>query len=226
MVSLKTSGNTVAEYFQYLSRIGTSDDFIINESDYDNCFFNSADRWLDVGAYIGDFALKHHTKVEWIQCIEPERENYLMLYANMALNAIKNFEHIPALIGTENKECGKLYINPNDNKAKHSTERPRYGSPIEVDVICFDDIIKKYRINKVKMDIEGGEHEILINSNQVQHLDELIFEYHWDDDIQQTRTQLNMLMMHLRSVGFKQTRITATDKDARTAIIHCTKHVI
>jgi hypothetical protein len=82
-----------------------------------------------------------------------------------------------ALVGT-NDVTRDFYINRLKNKGTHSflVKRGRMKTIVKCENI--NDILKKYQINVIKMDVEGSEYELL-NNMKFTNIDELVFEYHF-----------------------------------------------
>lgn len=159
-------------------RKNTLDEFICKEQQqYLKRFkLKETDRFLDVGANIGATAFFLQGFVADVYCFEPDKDNFKMLYRNT-----KQFHNVhkfnKALVGNVDLERD-FYLNKQTNKGTHSFLVKRGRDKITVECRNIQQIIKKYKINIVKMDVEGAECELLTNMSY-KNIDELIFEYHF-----------------------------------------------
>ena len=146
-------------------REGTNDDFIVKENSYIFLNFNENDIWLDAGGNIGTFACKFANKVKQIISFEPDGENSLLFEQNVKYNNIaNNVLYKKALVHNDDKII-QFYLCTGKNKATHSVIKKRGRDIIEVQCENINDIITKHNINKIKMDIEGAEYELIKNTN-------------------------------------------------------------
>jgi FkbM family methyltransferase len=159
-------------------RENTMDEYVIKESEYDKCEFTKNDIWLDAGANIGAFALKYHDKVKQIISYEPDVENYKNLKQNLELNNIYNCKTFKLCLVENNDKTRKFYLNKKTNKGIHSLIIKKGRDEVMVNCANINSVVKKFNINKIKMDIEGAEYE-LIKSMDFTNIKEFIFEYHF-----------------------------------------------
>lgn len=163
----------------------------------DGIIGRAADPILDVGAHAGFFSLYARAlnpKVK-IFALEPEKKNLLALNKNFKINKIKNVKILPvALAGisgerkimlsadTHNHHLSALddeffYDCANHN---HADQHP---ASIKIKAVSCADICVKNKIKKlslVKMDIEGGEYEIISSllPSDYARIACIIIEYH------------------------------------------------
>ena len=164
--------------FTIVNRNDWSDKFVLSEDDYRKCNFTKADRWLDVGGNIGVFGLKYHDRVELIASYEPDLSNYETLVENYRLNEIRNAVAYPfALVGNDD-EIRVLYVNKKKNKGMHSLVPVRGRDKVEIQCYNFNKALNLNQINKIKMDCEGSEYELLMACNYLDQIDEIIMEWH------------------------------------------------
>ena len=164
----------------YLTREGTLDEFVIKEGDYEKrCSYTAKDVWLDAGGNIGVFVCKYANKVDEIITFEPDDENFDLLKKNIKLNDIKNYKAFKAaLVGNKDK-TRDFYLNTKKNKGTHSLMVTRGRDKITVKCQNIDEVIKKYGVNKIKMDVEGAEYELL-TSMDLDPIKEIVLEYHFN----------------------------------------------
>lgn len=161
-------------------RENTLDKYIFNEvKKYCKLItLNMNDNWLDIGSQIGCFPELINNKVNSVICVEPEPENFMLL-KNNTLN-MKNVIVINKMVVGNNDKTRKFYINTKKNKGSHSEFVKRGRKKVYVECENINEIIKRYSINKIKMDIEGSEYNIIKSINQWSNIDEMIFEFHFN----------------------------------------------
>jgi FkbM family methyltransferase len=160
-------------------RENTLDQFVINESDYERCDFQKEDIWLDAGGNIGAFACKYAKKVKQIISYEPDLTNFTNLKANLILNEIENCLTFNDCIVENEDEKRKFYLNNKKNKGTHSLHVVRGREEVEVSCVNINKIISEFDINKIKMDVEGSEYDLLKVLN-FENIKEIILEYHFN----------------------------------------------
>ena len=151
------------------------------------------DGWhvLDVGAGIGDFSLQAaygnpNTKV---YAYEPFPESYQLLYKNIKLNGFDNIQPVnAALWGTE----GTLKLDTSSGEplqimSLDSRDEKDIQGVVEVNAISMGGVFYQLGIENfdiVKLDCEGAEYEILMNTSAAifKKIDRIIMEYHDIDE--------------------------------------------
>lgn len=165
---------------KYNVRENTLDQFIINENSYKNCLFKKSDNWLDIGGNIGAFCIKYADKVNKIVSYEPDEANYNILNDNILLNNIHNVVTFKkAVVGTDCKTVD-FYINTKKNNGTHSMYVKNGRIKTTVDAQNINNCISENNINKLKIDCEGAEYEILKNINDYSVIEEIILEFHFN----------------------------------------------
>jgi FkbM family methyltransferase len=143
---------------------------------------------VDVGSFIGDtpiyFALKG---AKSIFAIEPHQEAFNVMIENIKLNNLQN-KIIPINAGLASKQ-GKIMIDERIgiNQTWHSYhglgECQSEECQRSVPAITLKELVAKYNLNDavLKMDCEGCEHDVILNSYEdLLKFKEIIFEYHGD----------------------------------------------
>jgi len=139
---------------------------------------------LDVGAHIGLFslycrALNPRAK---ICALEPEPENFKVLSENFKINKI-NGSRLAAALGATTS-ARELYLAPdNHNHYLLPPDSQAHQTAIKVRAQRLSDVAKQLRLKKidlVKMDIEGGEYEIIFNLSPAEFslVGAWLIEYH------------------------------------------------
>jgi len=109
------------------------------------------DTVVDIGASIGDFAIKAMRRAKNVVAVEPNQEDFKLLLSNLRANACHNV--VPLDIGVASK-AGMKQITFNDRT---------YSFRVET----LAAILKRQHISRVdfiKMDIEGFETEVIESS--------------------------------------------------------------
>ena len=202
-------------------RPGTYDSEIYDEKDYDICNFKEKDRWLDAGGNIGAFGLKYHGRVDKIISYEPEAENYNLMCDHYKMNGITNIETVNAALVENDDKVRTFYLNKRTNKGIHSFYVKRGRDQVQVQCENFNDSIDKWNINKIKMDIEGGEYDLLMNFEHWDKIEEVIFEWHRKHLGDFENIRFNQLIDHIKSKGFNVSHPPV--KGNWATIVHVTK---
>lgn len=203
------------------TRENTLDDFIVNEvKHYLNKFkVNKEDIVLDLGGNIGAFANLVSPLCKQVLTFEPEIDNFNILVENNKNNLNVNCFNV-AVVGNEDKER-IFYVNQKANKGIHGFLAKK--GRLEQKVICgnINDIVEENYVNKIKMDIEGSEYELL-KVMDFTNIDEMIIEYHFiylkDSSKQKYNEIISILKNNFSKVDYKE-----DTKKAWTTIIHVTK---
>lgn len=139
--------------------------------------FRPEDHWLDIGANIGAFAVRAAMLGSQILAFEPESSCAAQLEKNCELNNTPLVVIArSAVVGRERGEVD-LAIS-NSFSSTHRIGHIRGRSSIKVPAVNIDDTVNHFQINKIKMDCEGSEAEILETMN-FSPIKEIVFEYHF-----------------------------------------------
>jgi FkbM family methyltransferase len=173
---LETKPNEV--YF----RPQTLDDWIFNEVYNENIYeieqFNKDDIVVDIGAHSGYFTKLCLDKgCQQIHCFEPEENNFQTLLEN--LSSYQNFQPYQLAVYKEMGTCD-FCIVPGRNTGLHSLY-DRGGIHTQVNCVSLDDILSRLeKVSLLKIDTEGSEFEILMNSKLLNKVNRIVGEYHDD----------------------------------------------
>ncbi len=178
---------------------------ILIEKEYSqgNFKIKENDTVIDIGAHIGIFSIfaAKAAKNGKVYAYEPFPENFKLLKENCGLNNVKNiFSFKQAVSGTQNN--ARLYLN------KCNCGHSFYGKSkkhINVNCTTMEEIFESNKINFcdfLKIDCEGGEYEILLNTPEryLHRTDMIALEYH--DSLSKKRL-LKKLINYLGKMGFK-----------------------
>jgi FkbM family methyltransferase len=157
---------------------------------------------LDLGGNIGAFTLDIFDKVKKVIVYEPEDVNYEFLSTNIEDNEAKNIiAHKQAVVGNDDK-VRDFYLGKAPYYYSFLVKHNRKRVPVEC--VNINDVMKKYKPTKMKVDIEGSEWEVLINCTDFGSVDQIIFEYNFDMnmDLKNGFKRFNALKKHLKKHGF------------------------
>jgi len=130
---------------------------------------------VDIGAYIGDFTVYAAKKAVngRVYAFEPHPENFKQLNKNISLNNLKNvYAYEEGISGS--KGIQYLYLQNQFSAHTTSPEIAKFkkhlnkGS-IAIKVRTIEGVFKDFNLQKInflKIDCEGGEYEILFNTNK------------------------------------------------------------
>lgn len=160
------------EYKGYQVRPGWRDRYTVDEvKNYRSLEIGEGDVFLDIGGNIGSvakFALEAGAKK--VISVEPDPGNFELLEKNAAGAVLLN----AAAIAVPRKVT--LYLGARDN-AIHSILPVRGRDGIEVRTEIWSELLAKYQPNKIKMDCEGAEYELLAEPLP-NHVKAIILEFH------------------------------------------------
>jgi len=158
---------------------------------------------IDAGAHAGFFTLyaKCFNPSVKIIALEPDKNNLSAMEELIEKNELRNIETaLTALSGVSGSRF-LLISNDSHNHRLSEIEESVVGkSNVAVSAISLSDLLKTEKeISLLKMDIEGGEFEIIesLNSETAQKIDAIVMEYH--DTANRTH---KVLEEKLRSLGF------------------------
>ena len=144
----------------------SSDLAVYSESEYFKEYTpNENDIVMDIGANIGDLPLKWGLFAKEMHSYEPMPDTFEILKMNVENNNLTNCKIYETAVGHGNEDI-KIWINL-DKKASHCTASTftKKGRKHSFDVrkIDFAEEIRRIKPTVLKIDIEGGEKEILDN---------------------------------------------------------------
>jgi len=143
------------------------------------------DAIIDVGAHAGFFSLyaaAFNSNVK-IYALEPEPNNFLALNQNIKLNPeFKKIKLVNVALGSTAGQA-MLYLSADSHNHSFLKETNKTGKELPVKTASLNYFCLKQKIAKIsllKMDIEGGEHEIIKNFSEAEWalIDNLFLEVH------------------------------------------------
>ena len=165
---------------------------------------------IDVGAHIGAFTLycKAINPTVKILALEPEPKNFFILQKNISTNHVKGATVLEAALA-DKTTTAKFLITPDSHNHRLWLQADQTNSPgdknfIQVKTLSLAKLCQKHKIPSIdlmKLDIEGGEYQILnaLRSADYQKLKNVILEYH-DSKSQNHKTIENILRQNGFSV--------------------------
>ncbi len=172
---------------------------------------------VDVGAYVGRYALKASRKVGDVGvviAVEPDPKAYTLLVHNLALNGAKNVRPLNIALSNYNGIC-KLYTGkPGLTSLEKETFEIHHsggiaeGKPIFVACRTLDSLLAELgirRVDWIKVDVEGAEHEVLqgmIRTIEGNKQVKCMFEIHHRDGVDKVKPQLRKMGFKISDVGY------------------------
>ena len=157
---------------------------------------------IDVGTNVGFFSLLMSKKYPnaSIYSFEPNPDNYNFLIEHIKNNQQKNIHPYNYAVSSKNGKV-TLYISI-ENFTGHSLYA-KTENKIQVQSITLDTILNDNKIEKcdiLKLDCEGAEYEILMNSDEsLKKIENISLEYH---DLNLQNFSLDDIIKKLKNFGF------------------------
>ncbi len=169
---------------------GAMDVWIVKETYLDRFYerygTSIGDGWavMDIGAGIGDYALYAalvHPQ-NTVYAFEPFPESFALLQENLQLNQVSNVQAFPQAIAAE---TGTLALDLSSGEPlQFSTEGPAtLGDTLTVPSLSLAEALERLALKRchvLKMDCEGAEYGILLNSPNwvLDRIERIVMEYH------------------------------------------------
>jgi FkbM family methyltransferase len=123
---------------------------------------------IDLGAHVGKYAIRSGKIVGskgMVIAVEAEPESYEIMCKNIELNNLQSIV-TPLNIAISNKN-GKIPFFVSEGQSNVSSMYTKWSKQIEVDAITIDELIKRYKLEKVEwlqMDMEGAEYDAILGA--------------------------------------------------------------
>ena len=168
--------------FKFKIRKNKIDAFTVNEVAYKSGYFgfldlNKNDVVLDIGCHIGTFMVIASKLCKNVISFEPDKENYELALFNKELNNCDNATIINSAVSTQSGEID-LYLNSGVCTDCHSTFPVKGRKVVKIQSSNIKDLIEIYKPNKIKIDCEGEELNILRLAD-LSTIEKLIAEVHF-----------------------------------------------
>lgn len=161
---------------------------------------------VDIGGYIGDFALYalRYLGAQRVIVVEPTHENFEMLQRNVAING---FEDRVTAVNAAVGPPGELTLFVQTDTAGEIHASSQWYSEHEQRTVASIPLAELLatngvdRVDLLKVDCEGGEYAILTDApaDVLDRIENIVFEYHEVDDYQ---SKLERILDRLTSAGF------------------------
>lgn len=184
-----------------------NDVFRKNEYIHKGLKLDANDVVLDLGANIGAFCCRNFREVKKIVAFEPEDVNFEILSINVSNNNADNIVvEKKAVVGNSDK-TRDFYLGKVPYYYSFLVKNNRKRVPVEC--VNINDVMKKYKPTKLKIDIEGSEFEVLTNCKDFGRVTQLVFEYNFDmnGDLKSGFKNFDILTKHLKKNGFDVTQL-------------------
>lgn len=216
----RTFDGVVARY-----RPGTSDERVLKEVittriyRRKNIGFDVAkgEKWLDLGANIGAFALYCKLRGARAVCYEPDPDCFTILRQN-----VPEFDCYNVAITNHHEPQLKFWRGRLENDHYRTTAYPTVGLPEHPSGTLANwhgRFLRQHRFDGIKMDIEGAEGGLL-DDHLLPDCEKLCMEYHTsrDPDVEHLRARLDYLKSRFRVVSYppEYDRLMAAGKSAKT----------
>lgn len=186
-------------------RENTLDLYVINENagkGYAALDLKEDDVVLDIGGNIGAYFVYNHDKVKHIYSYEPDNENFDLMVKHKDINKCDNVSIYKLAVIGKGPEQLKFYKNVKKNKGMHSLVPIRDREVITVDTITLKDVLLFTKANKAKIDIEGGEYELFLNTKDMSQLEKIVFEFHFNTLRDRSGKMFHEVIDNLKSKGY------------------------
>jgi len=163
--------------------------------------------WLDCGANIGVFAVwAERNRNAHVIGYEACEENTKLASQNLALNRCLSTVQTAFVAA---KSGGRTSVNYNQRTPARSSPTAK-GSQRFVPNICLADEIMRHTPQGLKIDIEGGEFDLLDAGIPLQGIRALAIEYHFrfDKDCEKARRRIAPLVSHFLHNSIPKTVFT------------------
>lgn len=211
------------------TRPDTLDNFVLKEvftkSEYSRLDIKPEDVVLDLGMNIGAFTCYAKSRgAATVIGMEPEPENFELSTLNVERNGFSDGSTLidAAAIGGH-EPTATFSVSVKANKGTHSLLDKPGRDTITVKCVNINDVIAQYSPTIVKMDIEGGEYDVIKSITSWGRVDQLIMEFHHShlNDMktgEKYREILDLLRAHFTKVDHLE-----DPQDAWASVIYCTK---
>jgi FkbM family methyltransferase len=178
----------------------------IDEGPYDfsNITFDTGDVVLDLGAHVGaisTFLAITHPHIRII-AYEPLPPLFACLERNLADNGANNVTAVNIAVTSDGRQLDLIaYIEANSGGATANIPaRYRQGAQhFSVPSTTLDECFERHSIERchlLKIDIEGSEHEVLMNASCLDRVDRIRGEFHQNSHLNAAGYSIDRLLEH------------------------------
>lgn len=165
---------------------------------------------LDIGTSCGGFILKHHRKFHTVYTVEAFYGNFTRAIRVVDAYDVPNVVHFNLALHAETGRLVKVIGDESSNANAYSVSYNLPGSHKILTISLPDliDLVDEDRIDFLKMDIEGAEHEVftddILNSPVLDRIDYLGIEIHALPDKRHRDRLINRLKTRFNIVQVRQ----------------------
>ena len=186
--------------FKFKIRKDKIDAFTVDEvfkcGYFKNLKLNKNDIVLDVGMNIGVFAIAASKLCKKVIAYEPDVINFNLAKENLRLNNISNVEIHNKAVGKDDGEL-KLYINSGVCTDCHSTLEIKGRKFVTIQSESLNNIMKKYKPNKLKIDCEGEELNFMADA-KLENITSIAMEVHFAYSYRDKHLKYNYLLENIK----------------------------
>lgn len=163
--------------------------------------FKRGDVIIDIGAHVGMFAIYCAKKFRGVKVLsyEPVPSNVNNARANIELNRVIGISLFDNAVTGDGRRLSLLLHESNTAGATGFLGVPDYPGHLkyEVDSVTLDDILSEVsKVKLLKIDCEGSEYEVLLNSTALDKVEYLSAEIHLNTYLESKGYSVESLMEH------------------------------
>jgi FkbM family methyltransferase len=172
----------------------------------DRIAFEPGDTVLDLGAHVGMVSIYLAKKYPFIKIYsyEPTPDNYEHFLLNLEANEVQNVEVFQRAVTQDGRNLDMIAnfrINSGGATSNLRDMRLPEHSYFKAESTTLDAIFRDQDIRRcklLKIDIEGSEHEVLLNSSCLSRVEYLVGEFHINDNLERQGYSIESLHEHLK----------------------------
>tara|TARA_R100001143_G_C3334635_1_gene121159 strand:+ start:172 stop:909 length:738 start_codon:yes stop_codon:yes gene_type:complete len=174
---------------------------------------NKNDIVLDIGMHIGVFTVVASKLAKKVISYEPDIANFNLAKENLRLNNITNVEIYNKAITKDNGELN-LYLNSGVCTDCHSTLKIKGRKFTTVKSQSINDVIKKYKPTKLKVDCEGEELNFMMDAN-LENVKNIAMEVHFGYSYRDKHIKYHNLLDNVKKYFYDIKAPKVNDKFSR-----------
>lgn len=192
--------------------VGDDVSILAERATYRPMIMGPGDVVLDIGAHIGVFAAQAlDAGVSRLICVEPEFDNQVILRKNVALRRPDDTVILQGAASADHADTITLWRHYRTGWA-HTTVEPkakvRSRTAYPVAAFNFEEMVNEYRPTVIKMDIEGGEYDLMDSLPVLPPwVVEVALEFHYGRK-DWRRTRAPAIVARMKEQGFAEIRPT------------------
>lgn len=173
---------------------------------FDEMMFRPHDTVLDLGGHVGMVSLYLAKKFPFIKIYsyEPTPANYEHFLRNLEANRVQNVEVFNRAVTDDGRSLdmiAKFEVNSGGATGNLRDMTLPDHSYFKAESTTLDAIFAERGITQcklLKIDIEGSEHEVLLNANCLQRVEYLVGEFHINENLEGKGYSIERLQEHLK----------------------------